>query len=89
MGPQLYAISAPTSAKAAMNLRESQLNHTEIKIAINELTVNKLKFMLENDYKDFEVWVSDNIDTIKIKSKTDQNLPVIVIGQYEKYQHSP
>lgn len=56
----------------------------EIKMTINELTINKLRFMLDNDYKDFEVFVSDNTETVKIKSKVNPNLPVIVIGDIDK-----
>ncbi|MEN6621986.1 MAG: hypothetical protein ABFD50_10600 [Smithella sp.] len=53
-------------------------------MTINELTINKLRFMLDNDYKDFEVFVSDNTETVKIKSKVNPNLPVIVIGDIDK-----
>jgi hypothetical protein len=52
------------------------LNTNEIKISINEL-----RLMLENDYEDFEVWLSENTETVKIKSKTNPDLPIIVIGR--------
>ena len=56
------------------------MDKNEIKLKINEFTINKLKFMLENDYQDFEVWLSDNTETVKIASKNNPNLPIIVIG---------
>lgn len=56
------------------------MEKNEVKLTINEHTINKLRYLLENDYQDFEVWLSDNTETVKIKSKNNPNLPVLVIG---------
>lgn len=47
---------------------------------VNKDTVSELRLLLENEYKDFEVWVSEGVDTIKIKSLTNPGLPILVIG---------
>lgn len=47
---------------------------------INDNTIQEFKKLLQDEYKDFEVWVSNNLETIKIKSLTNPNLPVLVIG---------
>lgn len=47
---------------------------------VNDDTIQEFKSLLQNEYKDFEVWVSSNLETIKIKSLTNPGLPILVIG---------